>query len=216
MANKKSYIPALGYDWLTSFYDLTIKLTMPENKIRTKLLNYIAPKSDEKILEFGFGTGQNIVHAKQMNYKATYVGLDIDPKVKQIAKRKFRQHNIDCRLDLYDGFKFPYVSNYFDKVFSCLVFHQLDKENKLLCLKEIHRVLKPNGQLIIGDWGKAKTKIMRMSFYTVQILDGFKTTNDNVKGYLPNYINQAGFNDTIEFDYINTSLGTFSFYKAIK
>jgi hypothetical protein len=29
MENKK-YIPALGYDFLTAYYDLAIKITMPE------------------------------------------------------------------------------------------------------------------------------------------------------------------------------------------
>ncbi len=30
----KEFIPALGYNWLTNFYDATIKLTMPEKKFR--------------------------------------------------------------------------------------------------------------------------------------------------------------------------------------
>ena len=35
MTDKKEFIPALGYDWLTGFYDLAIKLTMPEKKSGT-------------------------------------------------------------------------------------------------------------------------------------------------------------------------------------
>jgi ubiquinone/menaquinone biosynthesis C-methylase UbiE len=213
---EKKYIPALGYDWLTGFYDLTIKLTMPEKKFRARLIDELKPMKNETILEFGFGTGQNIILAHQRNSKTKLTGIDIDPKVRKIADYKIKKLGIDITLDLYDGKTFPYGDNSFDKVFSSLVFHQLDKETKLSCLNEIYRVLKPNGQLTIGDWGKAKSKTMRFAFYAVQILDGFKTTNDNVNGLLPKLIEQSGFKNVTETDFINTKIGTYSYYKATK
>ena len=216
MEKTKDFIPALGYDWLTGFYDLTIKLTMPEKKFREKLIDELNPQNSEMILEFGFGTGQNIILAHQRNDKAKLIGVDIDPKVRKIAEYKIKKLGLDITLDLYDGKTFQYSDNSFDKVFSSLVFHQLDKETKLSCLKEIYRVLKPNGQLTIGDWGQAKSKIMRVAFYAVQILDGFKTTNDNVNGLLPKFIEHAGFRNVTETDFINTKIGTYSYYKATK
>ncbi len=158
---------------------------MPEKKFRAKLIDELDPNDDEIILEFGFGTGQNIIVANKRNDKAKLIGVDIDPKVRKIAEYKIKKLRLDITLDLYDGKTFPYADNSFDKVFSSLVFHQLDKETKLSCLKEIYRVLKPNGQ--------AKSKTMRFAFYAVQILDGFRTTNDNVHGLLPEFIEQAGF-----------------------
>ncbi|UJR13082.1 hypothetical protein I4U23_000106 [Adineta vaga] len=216
MTDKKKFIPALGYDWLTKFYDWTIKLTMPEKKFRTKLVDKLNPKSEEIILEFGYGTGQNLILANQRNNKSTFIALDIDPKVKAIAECKMKQHGFDISLDIYDGKIFPYADNSFHKVFSSLVFHQLDRETKLFCLKEIFRVLKPNGQLIIGDWGQAKSKTMRFAFYFVQILDGFQTTNDNVNGLLLKFIEQIGFKNANEVDFINTKIGTYSYYTATK
>ncbi len=213
---KKEFVPALGYNWLTSFYDLTIKLTMPEKKFRAQLIDEIDLKDGETILEFGYGTGQNIILAHQRNEKIELKGVDIDPKVKAIAERKIDKLGLDIKLDLYDGGTFPYEDNIFDKVFSSLVFHQLDQDTKLSSLKEIYRVLKPNGELIIGDWGEAKNKLMRFTFYFVQILDGFKTTDDNVKGLLPKFIEQAGFKNVRETNYINTGIGTYSYYKAVK
>ena len=38
-----------------------------------------------------------------------------------------------------------------DNSFDCLVFHQLDAETKVNCLKELHCVMKPNGKLIIAN-----------------------------------------------------------------
>ncbi len=216
MKEKKEFIPALGYNWLTSFYDLTIRLTMPEKKFRTLLIDELDQQNGETILEFGYGTGQNIILANQRNHKTELKGVDIDPKVKSIAENKINKLGLDVKLDLYDGVTFPYADNTFDKVFSSLVFHQLDQNTKLSSLKEIYRVLKPNGELIVGDWGKAKNKIMRFTFYFVQLLDGFKTTNDNVKGLLPKFIKQSGFRNVTETNFINTKIGTYSYYKATK
>ncbi|MDJ0632913.1 MAG: class I SAM-dependent methyltransferase [Xenococcaceae cyanobacterium MO_188.B29] len=215
MADRKNFIPALGYDWLTGFYDLTIRLTLPEREIRTRLIDELALDS-ERILEFGFGTGQNLLLARQKSDRCQLVGVDIDPKVKAIAADKLRKVGLEIQLDLYDGKTFPYKTNSFDKVYSCLVFHQLDRETKSNCLREIFRVLKPNGKLVIGDWGKAKNQLMRVAFYTVQLLDGFETTTDNVKGLLPDFITVAGFREVKEVDHINTILGSFCYYRAVK
>lgn len=212
----KTYIPALGYDFLSEYYDLTIKLTMPEKKFRSRLIDLIEPLSGESILEFGFGTAQNIIFLKQRKNEALVQGVDIDPQIKAIAEYKLRKHNLEVPLHLYDGNTLPFADNSFDKVFSSLVFHQLDAETKSKCFKELHRVLKPDGMLTIGDWGKAKSKWMRFSFYAVQLLDGFKTTNDNVNGLLPQFISNAGFQDVEEEDFINTMIGTYSYYTAIK
>lgn len=211
-SSKKEFIPALGYDWLTKFYDVTIKLTMPEKKFRNRLIEEVNPKPKENILEFGFGTGQNLIIAHRVSSKTYFIGLDIDPKVKRIAEHKLTSNKIDIPLVLYDGVKFPFESNTFDKVFSSLVFHQLDTQTKKHCLSEIYRILKPSGKLTIGDWGKPKSKFQRLVFYIVQLLDGFKTTQANVEGLLPVYISEIGFEDVKEIDYINTKIGTYCYY----
>ena len=210
------FIPALGYDFLSDYYDLAIKITMPEKKFRNRLVDFVNPKEDEKILEFGFGTAQNIIILKQRFPDSDVQGVDIDPKIKSIAEYKLNKAGIHAPLFLYDGNKLPFEDNSFDKVYSSLVFHQLDSVTKLKCLLEINRILKPEGELIIGDWGKAKTKWMRFSFYLVQLLDGFKTTNDNVNGLMIKYISDARFKNVEEIDHINTSIGTYSYYLANK
>jgi ubiquinone/menaquinone biosynthesis C-methylase UbiE len=215
MENKK-FIPALGYDFLTAYYDLAIKLTMPEKRFRRLLVEEISPKPNEKTLEFGFGTAQNLLLVKQSCPNVDLRGLDIDPKVKEIANYKLAKNTLEIPLDLYDGVRLPYSDKQFDKVYSCLVFHQLDAETKLNCLKEIFRVLKPNGILIIADWGKAANPIMRLTFCFVQLLDGFKTTNDNVRGLMPSFMEKAGFDNISVSQSINTFIGTFSYFKARK
>ena len=137
-------------------------------------------------------------------------------KVKGIAECKINRHGFDISLDLYDGKTFPCTDHSFDKVFSSPVFHQLDKETKLSSLKEILGMLKPNGQILIEDSGQAKSKRMRLAFYLVQMLDGFKTTNDNVRGFLPEFMAQVDFKNVRETDFLKTNLGTYSYYLGRK
>ena len=61
-----------------------------------------------------------------------------------------------------------------------------------------------------------KYKIMRLTFGIVQMLDGFKTTDDNVKGKMPEYIAKGGFENVQITQSINTAIGTFSYFKAQK
>lgn len=215
MKNKK-YIPALRYNILTRYYDLIIKITIPENKIRKRLIELINPKVKEKILEFGFGTAQNLILLCKKEKSANFQGLEIDPKILTIALHKLNKNGLNVPLNLYDGYTFPFQDNSFDTVFSSLVFHQLDSANKSQCLFELHRVLKPNGKLVIGDWGEAKNIRMRLAFCLVQILDGFKNTEENVKGQLPYYMINCGFRNVEEVDFTNTAVGTFSYYTAKK
>ncbi|MEZ4940652.1 MAG: class I SAM-dependent methyltransferase [Saprospiraceae bacterium] len=213
---QETYIPALGYDRLSNFYDRTIRWTMPEEKFRTRLVQQVNLKPGEKLLEFGFGTASQTVLLKQQTTEAEIIGVDVDPKIRELALEKVRKAGLEIQLDLYEGKTLPYPDATFDKVVSSLVFHQLDRTQKASAFGEIYRVLKPGGELHIGDWGKARHIGMRLAFLLVQLLDGFKTTNDNLKGLLPGFIENAGFLEVAETGFINTGIGTFSFYKSEK
>ena len=216
MINPNKFIPALGYNFLTEYYDLAIKVTMPEQKIRHLLLEMLNPQPTEKILEFGFGTGSNLVLALKKCPYAHLSGLDIDQKIQKIARQKLAKHGFTLPLDLYDGSIFPYSNQMFDKIYSCLVFHQIEDNLKIDCLSEIFRVLKSGGQLIIADWGVPSHIGMRLAFGLVQLLDGFKTTNANKQGRIPYFIQKVGFREVTLKHSINTPIGTFSYFSAIK
>jgi len=65
----------------------------------------------------------------------------------------------------------------------------------------------------IADWGKESNFLMRLMFHFVQLLDGYKTTNDNVKGRLPEIIRGAGFNTVNIVKHFNTTLGTVEIFR---
>lgn len=211
----KNYKPALGFHFLTQWYDAVIQHTMPERKIRAILLDLIWPVSNQTILEFGCGTGQNLLLGAVRNKDVVWEGVDVDSKVIAIARKKTESIK-NIRLHLYDGNSLPALSRSIDTVFSSLVFHHLTANTKQTALCEISRVLKPGGKLVIADWGKPQSKWSRYKFLLVQLLDGFATTRDNVKGLVPDFIRQAGFVGVEEAEVVEPAFGSFVFYTAFK
>lgn len=189
---------------------------MPEKKFKRSLINQAGIRMGERVLDFGCGTGTLSIMIKKTIPDAIVIGLDVDRKILQIAQEKIYHQGLTISLEKYEGKHIPYPDASFDKVVSSLVFHHLNKEQKDTMLKEIFRILKPGGQLHIADWGKAANTGMRLLFYLVQFLDGFQTTNDNVKGLLPEYIQNAGFWNVQRKGKINTVFGTLCFYSAAK
>jgi len=215
-SEQREFVPALGYHWLTRWYDLTIRLTMPEKKFRRRLIELVDPHPMERLLEFGYGTGRNMVVLWKRCPGADITGLDIDPNVRLIAQGSLRREGVLAKLDLYDGGTFPYPAAAFDVVFSSLVFHQLMPEQKHHAFREIRRVLKPGGRLVVGDWGKPTNRRMRIAFYAVQLLDGFKNTGPNLRGALPASMEIEGFETVRQVDAMDTRVGTYCYYTANK
>ncbi|MBL7995221.1 class I SAM-dependent methyltransferase, partial [bacterium] len=204
----KKYIPALRFSWLTKVYDPLIAFAMPELKFKKALIEQARVKAKHSVLDFGMGTATLSLLLKKEVPDSFVTGVDVDDKILSIAKRKIEENKAVIVVDIYDGLKLPYENNSFDRVITSLVFHHLDKEQKLNSLKEIYRVLKPAGELHIADWGKASNGFMRLAFYGVQLFDGFRTTKDNINGLLPEYINKAGFKDIKTGKSFNTIFGT--------
>ena len=214
--NTKTYIPALKYDWLTKLYDPVVGALMPEKQFKSALIEQASLEPGSRVLDFGCGSLTLSLMAAEKRPDTNLHAIDVDKNILTIAERKLMKSTAKVTLLHYDGHTLPFGDGYFDRVVSSLVFHHLTCEQKRQALREIFRVLKSNGELHIADWGKARNLFMRGAFYLVQILDGFKTTTDNVKGLLPEYINQAGFEAVTETKSFATMLGTLSLYKSIK
>lgn len=104
---------------------------------------------DCKFLDFGCGDGEtaNSIH-KFIPFNVNYVGTDISEESINVAINK----NINnCEFVWYNGKILPFENNTFDIVFVSGVFHHIDKKDRLNILKELNRVLKINGYLIIFE-----------------------------------------------------------------
>jgi len=212
--DRRDYVPALGYRWLTPLYDPLLRLTTRETKFKRALLRQARIRSGHRVLDLGCGTGTLTSLINSTCPEAEVIGLDADKRILEIARRKAARAGLSLRLDHGMAYALPYTDNSFDRVLSSLLFHHLTREDKLSALREVLRVLRPGGELHIADWGKPQNGLMRLAFLGVQLLDSFHTTADNVKGLLPELCAVAGLQDVEETARYATLFGTLSLYRA--
>lgn len=153
--------------------------------------------------------------AAQAYPQAVFYGVDVDDKILSIAASKMKSAGVSVKIEQYDGSRLPYPDNCFDRVMSSLVFHHLTLRQKYDALQEIWRVLKPSGEVHIADFGRPTGTFQRLGFYSVQLLDGFETTNDSMNDALPRAIKETGFSEVEEKAVFKTLVGTVRIVKGI-
>lgn len=212
----QSYTPALRYRWLTRFYDPVVRFTTRERTFRQELLRQTGIQDGHRILDLGCGTGTLAMMVKRAYPSVEVLGLDADQEVLTLARRKLDAAGLSVQLD--EGFvsALPYAAKTFDRVLSSLLFHHLPSALKQQAMHEVLRVLRPGGEFHIADWGRPTNLVMRLAFVPVQLLDGFATTGDNVKGLLPDFLQFAGFEHVNTTASYSTVFGTLSLYRAKK
>ncbi len=215
-----AYIPALRFHWLTPFYDTLVGAVLREKILRRLIVEQIDPQPGARVLDLGCGTGTLSLLLKKTHPEIQIVGLDIDPAVLEIARRKQRASALDVAFirgdigGLIDEGSFTPTS--FDHVVSSFVFHHLGRDHKRRTLDAMLQVLKPGARLLLVDFGKPANVFLRAGFFLVQLLDGFATTSDNVRGELPRFVNEAGFVDVSEGPPFSTAIGSVSFIAGRK
>ena len=211
---RADFIPALRYGALTALYDPLLRWTMRESLFKDQLIRQARIQTGSRVLDLGCGTGTLTLRLKRQHPDAEVVGLDADPRALRIAEAKAAAASIPIAFDQGMAFALPYADNTFDRVLSSLHFHHLTHEDKARTAREAKRVLQPLGELHVADWGKARNGAMRAAFLAVQLLDGFETTTENVRGALPHVFAAAGFEDVRESAQYVTLFGTLALYQA--
>jgi len=211
-----SYVPALGFHSLTPFYDAVVGATTRERIFKTELIAQASIGSGQTVLDLACGTGTLSIWAKQAYPKAEITGVDGDPAILELARRKALRAGFCMRFDQAMSDALPYEESQFDRVLSSLFFHHLNMQDKLRTASECFRVLRPGGEFHVADWGKPSGSVMRTLFYCIQMLDGFPNTQDNVDGKLPDVFSKAGFEEVVQRNSFNTIFGTMVLYSARK
>lgn len=155
--NRSTYgTSGLVFDWGWR-YDLMIwvgnlALCGKWNTVIKKVVDLAQVQKGDVVLDVGCGTGTLAILVKE------HVGNEgrvygIDPGPKQIARARSKAEkaglSIDFRLGMIEQLAFPDQS--LDIVLSTVMMHHLPDDVKRQGLKEIMRVLKPGGRLLVLD-----------------------------------------------------------------
>ena len=210
------YVSALRYRWLTPYYDAIVGVTTRERTFKTALIRQAGFESGHRVLDLACGTGTMSIWIKKAHPETDVLGIDGDPDILSIARRKADRAGVSIIFQTAMSYNLPFPDAHFDRMVSSLFFHHLSSYDKVRTAKEIYRVLKPGGQLHVADWGRAENLAMRALFFSIQILDGFANTQDNVGGKLMGVFEDAGLINVSERHVFRTMFGTMALYSALK
>jgi ubiquinone/menaquinone biosynthesis C-methylase UbiE len=152
----------------------------------------------QKVLDIGCGTGSLTLRAAQKGAKVK--GIDINSKMLEIAKKrtveaKFEQCVELCEMGVAElGDE---EAGSYDAVMSGLCFSELSEDELIYTLKEVKRMLKPGGILLIADEVMPRRIIMMilhwlMRFSLVIIAYLITQTTTHAVKNLPEKIEEAG------------------------
>ncbi|NBW75766.1 MAG: class I SAM-dependent methyltransferase [Sphingomonadaceae bacterium] len=218
MTRTGTYTPAAGYHFLTPFYDAGVRLTTRETVWREALVEFLAPKDHDLVLDIGAGTGNLALLVASKNPSTRYFGIDPDQHALEIAREKARRAGIVAEFR-QSFFSTEAVADWPPPSLAtlCLVLHQVPLDEKLRLLREIHSVLQPGGRLLIADYGEQRSWLMRRLFRaTIQQLDGIADTQPNADGVLMPLMREAGFSNVRELKQVKTVTGSISILSGVK
>lgn len=196
------------YDFLNHFLSLGI-----DRLWRKKAIRLLAPQKPRLMLDVATGTGDFAIQALVLNPEKV-IGVDISEGMLEAGRKKLQKRGLSGKIELHrgDSENLDFEENKFDAVtvgFGVRNFENLEKG-----LREINRVMKPGGMLVILEFSRPRTFPFRQvyNFYFKTILPkiGRLVSKDrSAYTYLPesveafpdgtdfeNILKRTGFKDT--------------------
>jgi len=109
------------------------------------IVKWVSPIRGERGLDIGTGTGN--LAGRLIDEGAVMVGVDQSKEMLKVCQRKFPK----METKLGNFLALPYLDGKFDFVVSSFALHHLTKDQTLMAIQEMRRVLKPHGRICIAD-----------------------------------------------------------------
>jgi demethylmenaquinone methyltransferase/2-methoxy-6-polyprenyl-1,4-benzoquinol methylase len=129
---------------------------------KRKLLSRLKVSSESKILDLATGSGDLVFRAQKLSPTSSVIGGDYTFSMLRVALQKSVNKNNAKWIQL-DGLHLPFSNQLFEAV--TMAYGLRNMTDPLQCLREIARVLKPNGHVAILDFGKPKNPFLRAIYY---------------------------------------------------
>lgn len=186
-----------NYDFLNHFLSMGIDFYW-----RKRLVKLLKIKQPKNILDIATGTGDLAIAISKRLPDAHIIGADISEKMLEVGQKKIAKKKLQDRILLEEGDSeaLKYENEYFDAV--TVAFGVRNYENLDHGLKEMYRVTKKDGQVLILEFSKPTAfpikQIYNFYFKTILPLLGKGVSKDqSAYTYLPESV--QNFPDGSEF-----------------
>jgi phosphatidylethanolamine/phosphatidyl-N-methylethanolamine N-methyltransferase len=109
-----------------------------------------------EVLELGVGTGKNLAHYPA---SAIVTAVDFSPRMLERARFRARRTGTAVKLELADVQALPYADHSFDTAVTTFVFCSVP--DPIAGLREVRRVLRPGGRLIMLEHVLSERRYLR-------------------------------------------------------
>ncbi len=170
-------------------------------KWRKKVVKLVKDTSPDSILDIATGTGDLAINLAETN-ASRIVGLDISSGMLEVGKVKIKKKGLESKIEMVlgDSENMPFDDNTFDAI--TVAFGVRNFENLENGLKEIYRVLKPNGTFVILE-----TSVPTKSPYK----QGYNFYSKNI---LP-LIGKIFSKDRVAYKYLSESASVFPYGETL-
>jgi ubiquinone/menaquinone biosynthesis C-methylase UbiE len=147
-----------------------------ERILRDMTISLAGVKAGDSVLEVGCGTGTLTLAAKRKAGPFGKVfGIDIIPGMIELSKQKAAQANEQITFQLGSIDDIPFPANHFDVVLCSFMIYHMSETTRRKGIAEIHRVLKPNGHLLVLDMVSPRRTLPRV--IAQRLFDGMLRDN---------------------------------------
>lgn len=155
---------------------------------RTRTVQLSGAKEGDHVLDCATGTGDLAIEFKEKVGSEGYVlGTDFCKEMIEHAPEKARENNLDVDFEVADAMDLPYEDDRFD--IASIAFGIRNVDDPVVALKEMARVVKPGGSVIILEFGQPKG-LMKYPYelysqYIMPAVGGWISGNREAYTYLP-------------------------------
>ncbi|MGE0712489.1 MAG: class I SAM-dependent methyltransferase [Planctomycetota bacterium] len=143
-------------------YDLLVAtLTFGlEGRLRRWIVSLGAPGPGAAVLDVGCGTGTLLrAAADAVGPAGRLCGVEPAEEMVEHARRKASAAGLTLELTVGLADRLPYADQSFDRLFCTFVVHHLPPPDRALAFREMRRVLRPGGRLVVVDFSRPRLPI---------------------------------------------------------
>ena len=140
-------------------YDAVTRFAAPPNEKKQRQLAISAIKGKpRRILDLGCGTGSSTIMLQQAFPEAEVTGLDLSPQMLTVAQHKAERLNLTIAWQQGLAEATSFSDGEFDLISVAFLFHETPVSISQAVLQECHRLLQPEGQIIILDGNQLRLR----------------------------------------------------------
>jgi len=165
---------------------------------RKNVVKFAELKPDFKVLDCASGTGDLAIEFKmKLNQQSEVIATDFCKEMLDFIEPKAKKANVDLNVQIADVMNLQFEDNYFD--IASISFGIRNVDEPIIGLKEMARVVKSNGKVIILETGQPSglNKLFYNIYgkYIMPMLGNIFAKNKSAYTYLPQTASKFPYGD---------------------